>query len=136
MSSPRQPRQCCCKSFASKWSLLNRSDLSPPPPPLGVTSKVHTVLNGTSFILAKPPPFSRRCARVRDTTHARTHTHTHTHTHIGSTVGAYPRGAGLSPVEGNGHFFPSYRRLYLSSFSDTHTHTHTHTPCMTLLLES
>ena len=38
-------------------------------------------------------------------------THTHTHT----------------PVEGNGHFFPSYRQLYLSSFSDTHTHTHAHT---------
>ena len=38
---------------------------------------------------------------------------------IGSTVGAYPRGTGLNPVEGNGHFFPSYRQLYLSSFSDT-----------------
>ena len=59
-------------------------------------------------------------------THARTHTHTHTHTHlIGSTVGAYPRGTGSNPVEGNRHFFPSYRQLYLSSFSDTHTHTHT-----------
>ena len=46
---------------------------------------------------------------------------------IGSTVGAYPRGTGSNPVEGNGHFFPSYRQLYLSSFSDTHTHTHTHT---------
>ena len=45
---------------------------------------------------------------------------------IGSTVGAYPRGTGSNPVEGNGHFFPSYRQLYLSSFSDTHTHTHTH----------
>ena len=30
-------------------------------------------------------------------------------------------------VKGNGHFFPSCRQLYLSSFSDTHTHTHTHT---------
>ena len=38
---------------------------------------------------------------------------------IGSTVGACPRGAGSNPVEGNGHFFPSYRQLYLSSFSDT-----------------
>ena len=38
---------------------------------------------------------------------------------IGSTVGAYPRGTGSNPVEGNGHFFPSYRELYLSSFSDT-----------------
>ena len=38
---------------------------------------------------------------------------------IGSTVGAYPRGTGSNPVEGNGHFFPSYRQLYLSSFSDT-----------------
>ena len=44
---------------------------------------------------------------------------------IGSTVGAYPRGKGSNPVEGNGHFFPSYRQLYFSSFSDTHTHTHT-----------
>ena len=43
---------------------------------------------------------------------------------IGSTVGAYPRGTGSNPVEGNGHFFRSYRQLYLSSFSDTHTHTH------------
>ena len=48
---------------------------------------------------------------------------------IRSTVGAYPRGTGSNPVEGNGHFFPSYRRLYLSSFSDTHTHTHTECPC-------
>ena len=31
------------------------------------------------------------------------------------------------PVEGNGHFFPSHRQLYLSSFSDTNAHTHTHT---------
>ena len=46
---------------------------------------------------------------------------------IGSTVGAYPRGTGSNPVEGNGHFFLSFRQLYLSSFSDTHTHTHTHT---------
>ena len=46
---------------------------------------------------------------------------------IGSTMGAYPRDTGSNPVEGNGHFFPSYRQLYLSSFSDTHTHTHTHT---------
>ena len=38
---------------------------------------------------------------------------------IGGTVGAYPRGTGSNPVEGNGHFFPSYRQLYLSSFSDT-----------------
>ena len=46
---------------------------------------------------------------------------------IRSTMGAYPRATGSNPVEGNGHFFPSYRQLYLSSFSDTHTHTHTHT---------
>ena len=26
---------------------------------------------------------------------------------------------GSNPIEGNGHFFPSYRQLYLSSFSDT-----------------
>ena len=38
---------------------------------------------------------------------------------IGSTVGVYPRGTGSNPVEGNGHFFPSCRQLYLSSFSDT-----------------
>ena len=42
-------------------------------------------------------------------------------------MGAYPRDTGSNPVEGNGHFFPSYRQLYLSSFFDTHTHTHTHT---------
>ena len=82
--------------------------------------------------------------------HMHTHTRTHTHTAdgwvtkvfvstdarrpdprsvIGSTVhvGAYPRGTGSNPVEGKRHFFPSYHRLYLSSFSDTHTHTHTHT---------
>ena len=46
---------------------------------------------------------------------------------IGSTMGAYPRDTGSNPVEGNGHFFPSYRQHYLSSFSDTHTHTHAHT---------
>ena len=46
---------------------------------------------------------------------------------IGSTMGAYPGGTGSNPVEGNGHFFPSYRQLYLLSFSGTHTHTHTHT---------
>ena len=39
-------------------------------------------------------------------------------------MGAYPRDTGSNPVEGNGHFFPSYRQLYLSSFFDTHTHTH------------
>ena len=38
---------------------------------------------------------------------------------IGSTMGAYPRDTGSNPVEGNGLFFPSYRQLYLSSFSDT-----------------
>ena len=41
---------------------------------------------------------------------------------IGSTMVAYPRDTGSNPVEGNGHFFPPYRQLYLSSFSDTHTH--------------
>ena len=86
---------------------------------------------------------------TRTHTHARMHTHTHTDRFaveltveclkcsfrltrggpylrgvIGSTVGAYPRGTGSNPVKGNGHFFPSYRQLYLSSFSDTHTHTH------------
>ena len=25
---------------------------------------------------------------------------------IGSTMGAYPRGAGSNPIERNGHFFP------------------------------
>ena len=33
-------------------------------------------------------------------------------------MGTYPRGTGSNPVEGNGHFFPSCRQLYLSSFSD------------------
>ena len=41
---------------------------------------------------------------------------------IGSTVGVYLRGTGSNPVNGNGHFFPSSRQLYLSSFSDTHLH--------------
>ena len=75
----------------------------------------------------------------RTTAHTQTHTHTHTWVSevfvstdgrracrrgaIGSTMGAYPRDTGSNPVEGNGHFFPSYRQLYLSSFSDTHTHT-------------
>ena len=44
---------------------------------------------------------------------------------IGSTMGAYPRGTGSNPAEGNGHFFPSCRQLYLSSFSDTHARTYT-----------
>ena len=44
---------------------------------------------------------------------------------IGSTMGAYPRDTGSNPVEGNGHFFPSYRQLYLSSFFDTHTRART-----------
>ena len=44
---------------------------------------------------------------------------------IGSTMGAYPRGTGSNPIEGNGHFFPSYRQLYLSSLTRTNTHTHT-----------
>ena len=55
-------------------------------------------------------------------TNASTHTHTHTCKHAHNTdphVGAYPRGRGSNPVEGKGHFFPSNRRLYLSSFSDT-----------------
>ena len=59
---------------------------------------------------------------------------------IGSTMGAYPRDTGSNPVEGKGHFFPSYRQLYLSSFSLSlslslslsHTHTHTHTQTHTL----
>ena len=33
---------------------------------------------------------------------------------VGSTMGVYPRGTGSNPVEGNGHFLPSHRRLYLS----------------------
>ena len=33
---------------------------------------------------------------------------------IGSTMGANPRGTSSNPVEGNGHFFPTYRQLYLS----------------------
>ena len=37
----------------------------------------------------------------------------------------------IPSVEGNGHFFPSYRLFYLLSFSDTHTHTHTHTQART-----
>ena len=28
---------------------------------------------------------------------------------IRNTVGTYPRDTGSNPVDGNGHFFPSYR---------------------------
>ena len=45
---------------------------------------------------------------------------------IGSTVGAYPRGTGSNPVEGNGHFFP-HTVSSIFRLSLTHTHTHTHT---------
>ena len=45
------------------------------------------------------------------------------HIVIGSTMGAYPRGTGSNPVEGNGHFFPSCRQLY-HRLSLIHTHTH------------
>ena len=38
---------------------------------------------------------------------------------IGSTMGAYPKDTGSNAVEGNGYFFPSYRQLYPSSFSDS-----------------
>ena len=59
---------------------------------------------------------------------------------IGSTMGTYPRDTGSNPVEGNGHFFPSYPQLNLSFFSlslslshaHTHTHIHTHTQTHTL----
>ena len=76
-------------------------------------------------------------------THTRAHTQTQTHTHthrwvtkvfvltdtrrpyprsvIGSTVGAYPRGPGSNPVEGNGHFFP---HTVGSIFRLSLTHTH------------
>ena len=54
---------------------------------------------------------------------------------IGSTMGAYPRGTGSNPVEGNEHILPSYRQLYLSSFSDTDTHIHTHTPVFSRVSE-
>ena len=95
------------------------------------------------------PPFLRIFKNFRHSNaYKYTHTHTHTHTRadgwvsevfhstdarracrrgaIGSTMGAYPRDTGSNPVEGNGHFFPSYRQLYLSSFFDTHTHTPAH----------
>ena len=49
-----------------------------------------------------------------------THTHTHTHTHTRTHARTHTR-THTHRVEGNGHFFPSYRQLYLSSFSDTHT---------------
>ena len=47
---------------------------------------------------------------------------------IGSTMGAYPRGTGSNPVEGNGHFFRTCCQLYLSSFPDTYKHTHVLNP--------
>ena len=50
---------------------------------------------------------------------------------IGSTVGAYPRGTGSNPVEGNGHFFPhTVSSIFRLSLTHTHTHTHTHTKCL------
>ena len=74
-----------------------------------------------------------------------THTHTHTHTHeclkclfrltrgVPALVcnrkhdGRVSQRYRFESRQGNGHFFPSCRRLYLSSFSLSHTHTHTHT---------
>ena len=44
---------------------------------------------------------------------------------IGSTVGAYPRGTGSNPVEGNGHFFSLISSALV--FSLTHMHVHSHT---------
>ena len=65
----------------------------------------------------------------------RVHTHTHTHTRVRSLSGFEPVASlqvtptsepRQSVIFGQiGHFFPSYRQLYLSSFFDTHTHTHT-----------
>ena len=46
---------------------------------------------------------------------------------IGSTEGAYPRGTGSNPVEGNGHFFPhTVGSIFHLSLTRTHTHTQTH----------
>ena len=46
---------------------------------------------------------------------------------IVSTVGAYPRGTGSNPVEGNGPFFSPHTVSSIFRLSLTHTHTHTHT---------
>ena len=42
---------------------------------------------------------------------------------IGSMIGAYPRGTGSNPVEGNGHFFP---HAVSSIFRLSLTHARTH----------
>ena len=39
---------------------------------------------------------------------------------IGRAMSTYPMGTGSNPVQGNGHFFPSYCRLYLRLFLDAH----------------
>ena len=55
-------------------------------------------------------------------THTNTHTcmqaHTCTHMHAFTNARVYTH-TGSNPAEGNGHFFPLYRQLYLSSFFDT-----------------
>ena len=112
---------------------------------ISVSFLMKQVNYGISFntcLHARAHAYHTRACMHTDT-QARMHTHTYTHTHdgvggwvsevfvstdarracprgvIGITMGAYPRGTGLNPVEGNGHFFPSCRQLYLSSFSDT-----------------
>ena len=56
---------------------------------------------------------------------------------IGSTVGAYPRGTGSNPVEGNGHFFlHTISSIFRISLTHTHTHTHAHTHQTLILSQS
>ena len=50
--------------------------------------------------------------------HKHTHTHTHTHTYRHPTE-CFMHDCFAVELTGDGHFFPSYHRLYLSSFSDT-----------------
>ena len=55
---------------------------------------------------------------------------------IGSAMGAYPRGTGSNPGEGNEHFFLIpwlYFRLSLTQ-TDTHTHPREHTLSLSLAL--
>ena len=63
-------------------------------------------LCSTKVLLVKPSPSPGKNKSTEETgipMPPSPHTHTHTHTH--GVVGAYPRGTGSNPVEGNGHFF-------------------------------
>ena len=101
------------------WTYCNHS---------AITARMHNLKSWTflgehapdwPFLSRFGPPEDKESPPTSSHGHEHADTHTHTLTH---------------PVEGNGHFFPSYRQLCLSSFFDTHTHTHTHTKIMKLAI--